>query len=230
MKYINIIKEFLKDPKKKALTQLGVWAIFFVFVFMFLNSGSDTPVVNTSVDDTKTAIETYSDMKGYTYKVTYTNLDKIDIIEGTFYNNTSLFTFNNIKYYYENSLYIIDNDSYYLGNIEYNISKIFNSNLKTIINELVEESKTTYKDGTIVTNYTIDSNKVYKYLYEVESVYTNNINVSITEKDNIVTNVVFDLTNLGLNLTKIEVEYSNINNIESLEFNKDNYTYKESLW
>ena len=38
-----------------------------------------------------------------------------------------------------------------------------------------------------------------------------------------------NLTNLGLNLTKIEVEYSYMDQITSLSFNKDHYTFKESL-
>ena len=41
--------------------------------------------------------------------------------------------------------------------------------------------------------------------------------------------LLIDITNLGLNLNKIEVEYSNLDMIENLEFNIDNYTYKESL-
>jgi len=168
-------------------------------------------------------------MNGYIYNVNYTNIDKTDTILGTYYNNASTFTYNNQKYYYEDSLYAIDNDSYYLANIEYNISKIFNKNLYNIIKDLTEESKTTYKDGTIVTNYTIDSNKIYNYLFDLEGTYTNNVNISIKENSNEIHNIVIDLTNLGLNLTKIEVEYSYMNLIDKLDFNKDNYTYRESL-
>ena len=231
MEYINKIKEFLKDPKKKALTQLGLWFIFFIFVFLILSSGnssSNTYIPN--VENTKTPMETYTEMNGYTYKVTYINIDKVDIIEGTYYNSTSLLTFNNLKYYYENALYVIDNDFYYLSNIEYNIEKIFSKNLSSIINGLEEESKTTYKDGSIVTNYNIDSNKIYDYLFNMPSTYTNLVSISIKQVDNKITKVTIDLTNLGLNLTKIDIEYSNIDNIQSLEFNKNNYIYKENIW
>ena len=168
-------------------------------------------------------------MESYNYKVTYTNIDKVDTIDGIYVDNISIFNFNNFKYYYEEDLYIIDNDSYYLMDIEYNISKIFNNNLINIIEYLEEESKTTYKDGTIVTNYTIDSNKLYNYLFDLESNYDNKCTITITENENEIYNIIIDTTNLGLNLTKIEVEYSNMNMIEDLEFNIDNYTYKESL-
>jgi len=227
MGYIKDIKEALKDPKKKSLTQLGLWLIFFIFVSIILRKAdsSNPPIV----EEPKTSMETYESMNGYIYNVNYTNIDKTDTILGTYYNNASTFTYNNQKYYYEDSLYAIDNDSYYLANIEYNISKIFNKNLYNIIKDLTEESKTTYKDGTIVTNYTIDSNKIYNYLFDLEGTYTNNVNISIKENSNEIHNIVIDLTNLGLNLTKIEVEYSYMNLIDKLDFNKDNYTYRESL-
>ena len=70
---------------------------------------------------------------------------------------------------------------------------------------------------------------MYNYLYGLDSAYTNLVNVQIKENENEIHNIVIDLTNLGLNLTKIEVEYSYLNEITSLSFNKDNYTYKESL-
>ena len=228
MKYIKEIREMLKDPKKKAITQLGLYFIFFVIVFLLLNSG-DNIDPTSPVKQKESATTTYKEMTGYTYKVTYTSMERVDVIEGTYYNNKSLFTYNNFKYYLDELLYIIDNDTYSVANIEYNISKIFSKNLYTIFEKLKEESKTTYTDGTIVTNYIIDSNEAYKYLNDLDSGYSNKVSVSITEKDDIITKVSFNLVNLGLNLTNIDIEYYNINNIENLEFNKENYIFKESL-
>lgn len=215
MNYIRKTKEFLKDPKKKALTQLGIYGIFFIFVFILINI-SEGRVNPPIIKETKTPIEYYVDMTSYDYKVTYTNTEKIDIIEGTYYNDETLFNYNNLKYYYKEMLYVINNDSYILSNIEYDVTKVFNKNLNSIFSDLNEESKTTYKDGKVITNYTLDSNIIYTYLYNIESNYTNLVNVSITESNDIITNITFDLVNLGLSLNKIEVEYNNINNIESL--------------
>ena len=86
MEYIKKIKEFLGDPKKKSLTQLGLYAIFFIFVFIFFNS-AEQPTDVQKVEESKTPLEYYSDMTGYIYKVTYTNKDKIDIINGSYYDN-----------------------------------------------------------------------------------------------------------------------------------------------
>ena len=227
MKNIKELKEMLKNPKKKALVQLCLYAIFFIFVAILLRGADNKPT--KIIEEQKSPIEFYEDMESYNYKVTYTNFDKVDTIDGTYVDNISIFDFNNFKYYYEEDLYIIDNDSYYLMDIEYNISKIFNNNLINIIEDLEEESKTTYKDGTIVTNYTIDSNELYNYLFDLEYNYDNKCTITITENENEIYNIIIDTTNLGLNLTKIEVEYSNMNMIEDLEFNIDNYTYKESL-
>lgn len=224
MSYIKKTKEFLKDPKKKSLTQLAIYGLFFIFVFILINSSEnvvDTPIV----EEQQTPIEYYDDMTSYDYKITYTNIDRVDVIEGTYYNNTSLFNYNNLKYYYEDMLYVINNDSYTLSNIEYDVSKMFNKNLHTIFNSLNEESKTTYKDGKVITNYTLDSNIIYKYLYNMESTYIDLVSVSMTENNNIITNITIDLTNLGLSLNKIEVDYSNINNIEDLNI----YTNEENI-
>lgn len=228
MNYIKALRESLKDPKKRSLTLLGVYFIFFIFVFAFINT-AERPSMVASKPEEKTPFEYYKDMDGYAYKVTYNNLNKIDVIEGNYYNNTSIFNYNNIKYYYEDFLYVIDNDTYYLGNIEYNISKMFSNNLSLILEDLEEESKTIYKDGSIITNYTIDSNIIYNYLFDLESTYDNFVSVSIKGNETEINNIIIDLTNLNLNLTKIEVEYSYLNEITNLEFNKDNYTYKESL-
>lgn len=229
VEYIKKIKEFLKDPKKKALTQLGIYIIFFIFVFILLNS-SDEINNNVLEEKIKSSIDIYEDMKGYTYKVVYTNVDKVDIIEGTYYKDKSLFNYNNLKYYYEDSLYVISDYSYTNTVIEYNISKIFSNNFINIINKLEEVSETKYKDGTVEKNYTISANEIYRYLFDTEYVYEELVNVNITEYENQIQKITIDLSSLNINLLKIEIEYSNIDNIEDLEFNKDNYVYEESIW
>ena len=228
MKYIKEIRENLKDPKKKAITQLALYGIFFIIVFLLI--GGDRDVSPTSpVVKKESAVEVYNNMRSYNYKITYTTFTKVDIVEGAYYNGKSLFSYNNFNYYYDDSIYKIDNDTYYLENIEYNIAKMFNTNLSSIFEKLEEESKTTYKDGIVVTNYKIKADIVYNYLTGMESNYASYTRVSITEEDDIIIKISINMVEQGLALSMIEVEYSNINNIESLEFNKDNYTYKENV-
>lgn len=227
MNFIKSVKKNLKDPKKKSLTLLGLYFIFFIFVFAVINSAGNSDY-NEEKFISKTALENYKDMSSYQYKFTFLDNGLTNIIDGTYYSDKTLFMYNDKKYFYESgSLYSIDNDSYYLSNIEYNINKLFNSNLYNILDNLQEESKTTYNDGRIKTNYVLDANIFYNYYFDQESNYQTNISIEITEKDNYIINISIDLTSIETNLRKIDIEYSNINNISNLEFNKDNYTYRE---
>ena len=233
MKYIKEVRELLRDPKKKSLTLLGIYFIFFIFVYVVLNASSTstpTPVIEEEEKEVLNTLENYKLMESYNYKITYTGLNKIDIIDGIYYKGNSLFSYNNMKYYLEDFIYIIDNNTYYLANLEYDITKVFNNNLYNILNSASEGLKTSYEGNIEEVNYYIDSNIMYKYLYNIDiNTYTNTVGIIVTKKDNIITNITLDLTNLNTNITKIDIEYSNINKIENLEFNKENYTYKENV-
>lgn len=228
MDFIRKVRENLKDPKKKSLTLLGIYFVFFIVVFALLSGGDNYIEPPITEEENISVMDNYKDMQSYQYKFSYTNNGLINIVEGTYFNGTSLFNYNGNKYYFENDLlYIINNDSYSLGNIEYNITKLFSNNLYSILTELIEQSTTTYNDGTKEINYTMDASKFYNYYFDTQSSYQTVINLKIKEFDNNITNIVFDLSNLNIELTKIEIEYNNINNIQNLEFNKDNYTYRE---
>ena len=222
MNYIKSIRQFLKDPKKRSLTLLGIYALFFIFVFIVLSGSNDSHAV-TSVEKEKTTFENYKEMTSYDYTITYTNIDKVDIISGEYVNNTSLFTFNNNTYYYDSKYYLIDNDSYYETSIEYNVSKLFNTNLYSIFENLDSEYKTTYKDGKIQTSYNIDRNEYNLYYYNINTQYSDYINIKITELDKFIQKIEIQIDDNS----SIVVEYSNINNIEDLNLNKDNLNFKE---
>ena len=230
MNYFNKIKEYLKDPKKKSLTLLGIYALFFIFVFAITSGSSEPESISNYVEQKEEVsfLDNYKNMKGYEYKFEFIEDNATKSIQGSYYSNTTLFNYNGLRYFYENDLlYVIDNDFYYLSNIEYNITKLFNNSFYTILEQSKEDLKTTYNDNTSKINYSIDSNIFYNYIFGVESNYNSLTNIEITLKDNYIINISIDLTNLNLNLNQIKIEYSNLNNIKSLEFKKDNYTYKE---
>ena len=230
MKYFNKAREFFKDPKKKSLTLLGFYAVFFIFVFAITSSPSkpQETIIPVEQEHEISFLDNYKNMNGYEYKIEFIEDTQIKNIEGTFYKDITLFNFNNLKYFYENDLlYVINNDSYSLTNIEYNISKLLNNSFYTILDQAKEDSKTIFNDGTSKIIYTIDSNIINKYFFEIESNYTSLNNIEVIMKDNYITSISIDLSNLNINLNQIKIQYNNINNIKSLEFNKDNYTYKE---
>lgn len=230
MNYFNKVKEYLKDPKKKSLTLLGIYVVFFIFVFAITSGSSEPESISNYVEQKEEVsfLDNYKNMKSYEYKFEFIEDNATKHIQGSYYSNTTLFNYNGLRYFYENDLlYAIDNDSYYLSNIEYNITKLFNNNFYTILEQSKEDSKTTFNDNTSKIIYTIDSNIFNKYFLETETNFKSLTNIEITIKDNYIINISINLTNLNLNLNQIKIEYSNLNNIKSLEFNKDNYTYKE---
>jgi hypothetical protein len=98
------VRELLRDPKKKSLTLLGIYFIFFIFVYVVLNASSTstpTPVIEEEEKEVLSTLENYKLMESYNYKITYTGLNKIDIIDGIYYKGNSLFSYNNMKYYLE---------------------------------------------------------------------------------------------------------------------------------
>ncbi len=228
MNILRSIKKNLSDPKKRSLTLLIIYILFFIFVFVVLNSSSNSSTNNDAETHTLSIFDNYKNMNSYQYKIIYTTNNTVDIVEGTYYNKTSLLKFNNNRYYLENDLlYIIDNDYYYLSSIQYNINKLLNTNFYNIISSAKEESSTTFTDGVKKTNYKVNSNEFYNYYFDLDSAYEGSIDISTTSKDNYITNISIDLTNLNIDLTNIQIEYSNINNINSLEFNKENLIYRE---
>ena len=225
MEFFKNIRENLKDPKKKSLMLLGFYALFFVFVFLVLKlSGTTSEVYDEKIEST---FDNFKNMNSYNFKINYYKQDSVDTVDGTYYKDKALIDYNSLKYYYEDNYYLIDNDSYYLSDIPYIVDKFFNKNFYSILDKLVEESKTTYKDGKIETVYTLDSNYIYNYLYGLDGLYESSVKIRITEINKTVTNISLDLTNLMTDIIKIDIEYSNINTITGLEFNKENYLYRE---
>ena len=70
MSYIKKIREFFKNPKKKALSQLAVYLVFFGVVFILIGNATDTE--NNYVSEVKTPIEAFETMNSYKYKIVYT--------------------------------------------------------------------------------------------------------------------------------------------------------------
>lgn len=228
MDYIKQVRIWLKDPKKKSLTLLGIYFVFFVFVFLFLNSAVTQKTTVIEPQEEVSAEQSYKEMTSYNYKNKYTINGIVYEVVGDYVNGNSSFTYNLNKYYYENNIYYAQNiEEFNQTKFIQNIDKLFNVKLYTLIENLTEDSKTTYNDGTISKNYLVDSKMFYTYYYNVDKPLDNKISIYVFEEDNKIKSITIDLTALNEELTKIEIEYSNINNIASLEFNKDNYTRME---
>ncbi|MDO4962762.1 MAG: hypothetical protein Q4E75_01495 [bacterium] len=191
-----------------------------------LNTSKDTS--NSYIDSNNTTDNTNKNevVESYNYKINYKKNNLDNIIEGTYYNGISIFTYNNSKYYYDSTnTYLIFDNYYTKASLEYDITKIFY--IKEFLNNLIIQSTTTYLDNSKQITYLASTNDLMKYLFNDSNNYTTTNEIIVKENNDNIEKITIDLNNLNLELKVIEIEYSNINNITDLKFNMEDYTYKE---
>lgn len=228
-KYLEYIKIIRSDKRKSAIASLFIWLLFFICVFSLVGRAPKNLTINdySNVEDKNEKNENnYNTITSY--EVNYlveTNINKY-VITSTFYNEKYYYTYDNNNYYLDNDiLYYVDDINRQLKKVNVNSNSVFDiidikqltkDSIQTIIESSEEESKTTYKDGTIVKNYiytTFDNRKMY---------------INTTEKDGIINNVVIDYKdyfNTNYTIFKVTCSYQNINNI--LEYNRNYNSYQK---
>jgi hypothetical protein len=233
----DFFKEISSNKRKKAIFSLAFWIIFiFVITRMIGKPPSNIPINNSNnksnvVDNSKSGKDNFNKSNSFEfdYKINYIFNKKnysFNIV-GTFYDDRNYFEFNNNKYYEkEGKIYIVNEEGKSLKQINKNqISKYFGvidiqlllkSSLYTIIDSSVEESKTSYRDGSTLINYTYKTSDNKKII------------LSTTEDNGIINNIELDFknyyTNKKYDLYKVTCILKNINNIA--EYNKNYDTYK----
>lgn len=212
------IRQGLKNPKTKSLTLLGIYALFFIFVFVVLNfSSSKQSNVVDKVKEEKdeNTITSYE----YIYKINNNNV--LSEITGTYSNGEEVFNYNNKKYYIKDSkVYLSDNN---LVEITEELPLNIISHNYNNINKLIESSefieKTTYKDNSEKTTYNITSDKYFEILepniYDVLDCVTSNVSI-VVKSSKYIDEVLIDLSSYCGYVNTIEISFSNINNIEKI--------------
>lgn len=220
-------KELMKNPKYRALNKLGLWILFFglIYLFVLLGFGTRVPVnKSNSLSKEKNALEYYANMSSFDFIYTFKYKDDYDKelkITGTFIDNKYYFNINEEEYYYKDELYLVlketkslvKNPQIELVNYLFDIDK---DKIYEWISNSSKESETKYKDGLIITEY------LYK---ETDA----NIILKVSEKNNKIIavnlNLVDFLSTKDLHLQKFDlfIEYDNINNIDSINNNYDEY-------
>lgn len=210
------VRENLKDPKKKAITQLVLYGIFFIFVFALISSNDSSNPPKQYIEEKK-GIDSYE----YIYKINNNNI--ITEISGTILNNEERFNYNNISYYKTNNII------YDLNNIEVLNPLTFDTNIYSYknIEKLIENSefieKTTYKDNSEKITYNISALNYFNFMNDttacsVKDCSTININFIVEKNDNI-NHIQINLYEFYGYLYNIDLYYSNINNIEKISTN-----------
>ena len=206
MNFIKKVIENLKDPKKKALTQLGLYGIFFVFVFILLSGGNSTPTTYIPEETTDT-VSNYE----YIYKIN--NNEIINQITGTLKNNEDTFNYNGLNYTKKEGIIYLNNAQ--VSNLDFDIDRYKYEKIELLIEN--SDSKTTYKDSK-KTVYNINVSKYFTLLNEVNNcgvIDCSLITIPITvETNNYINYVVIDLSNYYGHKYTVEINYNNINAIQ----------------
>ena len=202
----NKIKEFMGDPKKKALTQLALYGIFFIFVFMFINAGSSSTTDYIPSETTNT-VSSYE----YIYKIN--NNEIIEEITGTLQNNEDVFNYKGINYNKKEDIIYLNNEPITL---DFDIDKYKYDKIELLT--LNSDSKTTYTDNNKVV-YNMSMKEYFTLLNEnnnCENMDCTLINALITvESDDYINHVIIDLSNYYGYKYNIEIHYNNINKIST---------------
>lgn len=192
--FIKIIKEGLKDPKKKAITQLILYIIFFTFVFLLISNSNNK-------SNYKPNNEIVNDTLYYDYEININENNMISNITGIYSEDSELFNYNNIEYN------VLDIQDRVIENpLKYNISDYYYENIEELINKSEFVEKTIYKDSNTKTTYNIKINNYYDNCIEN---CDSNIVINVFENE-FINNVIIDLTGVYNYNYVIDIKYKNI--------------------
>ena len=157
MSFFRWIKNNIKDPKKKSLTLLGIYFVFFAFVIIVLRTG------NTS-NYTQNVNNSNETISGYDYIIRNSN-NTIEI-QGTYKDNQNTFNYNGINYYKENNdLYIIENgEKKKIQELDFNIDIYSYQGIEKLIKSSKFIEKTIYNDNKEKIIYNISAQKYFELL------------------------------------------------------------------
>lgn len=207
MEFIRKVREWLKDPKKKALTQLGLYAVFFIFVFILIGMGGNSSTSNYIKEDTNKEVTNYE----YIYKIN--NNEVINEIVGTLNNSEDTFNYNGLNYVKKEGVIYLNNTPI---TIDFDIDRYKYKNIELLIQNA--DSKTTYTDSKKIV-YNMNVVEYFTLLNEVNNcsvIDCTIISVPITvEKDDYISYVSIDLSNYYGHKYIVEINYNNINKIST---------------
>ena len=203
------------NSKLRGIVQIIFWIIFFFIVAMIFRS-SKTNIISKNNSNNNTVTNTSSKENGivtsYEYQYTYTENNNVINITGTYFNGKESFDMNGHKYYQVNNIYY-DALTKSIVDAAYAFDEWSYNNIKNITDHNSYINQTKYKNGIEKYEYNIDAN-IYNSYYNRN--YSNNIIISITKENNIITNA-----SINYGFLSVDIKYTNINEIDSLDINVD---------
>ena len=211
--YYNKFKEFRKDPKKRSISLIILYGIFFLFVIIYIRG-------NNSVNniEQKEEVNNTENVTNYEYSYEINVDDDIINVDGIFLDNKELFEIDNIKYFIQDNKIFLNNQNEEVS-LNYPLIHLNYNSLKKFINSFVYESKTEYKDSNTKYEYNINNNEVAKF-FEEDNNNDGLTNIIVYESE-FINKIEINLSNYyNKNKYIITVNYNNINNISNIQINE----------
>ena len=223
-KKIQKLKEYKESfdnlsPRASAGIKLGLWFILILIISLVVNLGGNKdyvePIKEVKFSNTSSGVKEYfSSIDSYQANVSFYKGDMVNNYLVTC-KDKCIINFNGNKYYYDDSVYsIVDGVNVLSDDIDLiNLSKFSISNISNLISNIEEDYFTVFKDGSYSTLYSVLGSEFF-----IENDSSNYISVKFSG-NNGVNNIEFDFSNLQDTqfYDKVIIEYSNVNNILSVE-------------
>ena len=223
-KRIQKLKEYKESfdnlsPRASAGIKLGIWFILILIISLMVNLGGNKdyvePKKEVKFSNTSSGVKEYfSSIDSYQANVSFYKGDMVKSYLVTC-KDKCIINIEGNKYYYDDSVYsVIDGINVLSEDIDLiNLSKFSTSNISNLISNVEEDYFTVFKDGSYSTLYSVLGSEFF-----IENDSSNYISVKFSG-NNGVNNVEFDFSNLQDTqfYDKVIIEYSNVNNILSVE-------------
>ena len=223
-KRIQKLKEYKESfdnlsPRASAGIKLGIWFVIILIISLMVNLGGNKdyvePIKEVKFSNTSSGVKEYfSSIDSYQANVSFYKGDMVKSYLVTC-KDKCIINIEGNKYYYDDSVYsVIDGINVLSEDIDLiNLSKFSTSNISNLISNVEEDYFTVFKDGSYSTLYSVLGSEFF-----IENDSSNYISVKFSG-NNGVNNVEFDFSNLQDTqfYDKVIIEYSNVNNILSVE-------------
>lgn len=223
-KRIQKLKEYKESfdnlsPRASAGIKLGIWFVIILIISLMVNLGGNKdyvgPIKEVKFSNTSSGVKEYfSSIDSYQANVSFYKGDMVKSYLVTC-KDKCIINIDGNKYYYDDSVYsVIDGVNVLSDDIDLiNLSKFSINNIFNLISNVEDDYFTVFKDGSYSTLYSVLGSDFF-----IENDSSNYISVKFTG-NNGVNNVEFDFSNLQDTqfYDKVIIEYSNVNNILSVE-------------
>lgn len=213
--------EVLKDKQYRAIIYLAFY--FIIFIVLIVMVRIDSSNLSNRQDDNvsqQEVVQGFSKIKEKNYNFKYTlNMNNVEYIyEGKQYNDKLLFIYSldNSNYYAREGVYLKEKNKEYV--LSENPFKYFDISDISILEKVLDKCK--LKDD----KYLIGINEFIKIIEsDVELEKEDNIEITLTKQNGIITGIDMDITNFAKLLgdtaekVKITMEYSYFGLIENFE-------------